>query len=211
MRSSGLFSDYWMMAGPVMTSSEVAHVGVWFAAHLRGALLRFARSQVGDADQAKAVTRTILLRIPQRLPILRQSHRAETGIVTIARATVNDHLRRADPTAAFEEGLGIYYRSQEAAILEAAIEAGVRRLIQSFPPMHQEAIQSIDYRGVAHTAFAVRRNLSLSGAKSRVQRARVTLRAVIVESCQRAAADLGPPPAKAGCQLDSRANLASAD
>ncbi len=58
------------------------------------------------------------------------------------------------------------------------------RVLSELSPEDREAIMLCDIQGATQKAFAERLSLSLPAAKSRVQRARLRLRAHLAEACQ---------------------------
>ena len=57
-------------------------------------------------------------------------------------------------------------------------------MIEELPPKYRQALRLADVEGVPQRVVADRLGLSLSGAKSRVQRARVQLGELLDECCQ---------------------------
>jgi len=58
------------------------------------------------------------------------------------------------------------------------------RVLSELSAEDREAVMLCDIQGVTQKAFAARLGLSLPAAKSRVQRARLRLRARLAEACQ---------------------------
>ncbi|HSN80336.1 MAG TPA: sigma factor-like helix-turn-helix DNA-binding protein, partial [Rhodoferax sp.] len=64
------------------------------------------------------------------------------------------------------------------------LTACLPRVLAELSPEDREAITLCDLQGMAQADFALTKGLSLSAAKSRVQRARVRLRAHMSQVCQ---------------------------
>jgi RNA polymerase sigma-70 factor (ECF subfamily) len=59
----------------------------------------------------------------------------------------------------------------------------LRPMIDSLPPVYRDALIMADLEGISQKKIAEKFNLSLSGAKSRVQRARTLLKDLILKCC----------------------------
>ena len=57
-------------------------------------------------------------------------------------------------------------------------------MIRQLPPAYRDAIAMTDLEGLTHAAAARRAGVSVSGMKSRVQRARQRLRAILDGCCR---------------------------
>jgi RNA polymerase sigma-70 factor (ECF subfamily) len=64
------------------------------------------------------------------------------------------------------------------------LSACLKPLISSLGPADREALQLVEFEGVTQVEAAGRLGLSVSGMKSRVQRARLHLRTALDECCQ---------------------------
>ena len=60
----------------------------------------------------------------------------------------------------------------------------LRRMVEQLPEPYREAMKLADFDGVPQQAIADRMGISLSGAKSRVQRGRQQLREMISDCCK---------------------------
>ena len=63
------------------------------------------------------------------------------------------------------------------------ITAGLGCVVQQLPPRYREAIELTELQGLTQSEAGTRLGLSLSGAKSRVQRGRVKLKDLLLECC----------------------------
>ena len=64
------------------------------------------------------------------------------------------------------------------------LSACLKPLISSLGPADQEALRLVEFEGVTQVEAAERLGLSVSGMKSRVQRARLHLRTALDECCR---------------------------
>ena len=121
------------------------------------------------------------------LKALRQGERfcaienARAWLFEVARNRLADHLRVARHSVELPDDLA-------APVVEAApvdtLTACLPRVLSELSAQDREAITLCDLQGMAQADFAAVAGLSLSGAKSRVQRARQRLRLQMSQACQ---------------------------
>ena len=156
---------------------------VWeqLSAKLRG----FIRSRVKDDETAEDLLQETFLRIHQRLRTLGDDERLASWVYQIARNLIADHYRApgrtkiapADTKTADEPSSSERFNQNEvvAGWLPAAID--------SLPEVYRAAVRMYELEGISQTEIADKLGLSLSGAKSRVQRGRDKLRQVLERCC----------------------------
>jgi RNA polymerase sigma-70 factor, ECF subfamily len=157
----------------------VDHLWETFASQLRG----FIRSRVRDHAAAEDILQEVFLKIHQRLPALRSAEKAESWVYQIARNAVADYFRRAGTkNEAMEQ------QPEPASELPPAelpdLTPTIRRFVEQLPPDFRDALVATEWEGLTQADYAARRGLSLSGAKSRVQRARVELKKLLDDCCR---------------------------
>ncbi len=99
----------------------------------------------------------------------------------MARNALVDRFRVSRETVPLPEDLPA--RTDELATVDA-LTACLPRVLSELSAQDREAITACDLQGMAQADFARTRGLSLSGAKSRVQRARQRLRQRMTVACQ---------------------------
>lgn len=161
-------------AGP----ARVAELWRDFAGPLRA----FLRSRVRNEADADDLLQTVFLKIQRGVAGLRDAARLQGWVFRIARHALADHHRRGpreEPTADLPE-LAEALEGEELVDLRPA----VRRMIGMLSPEFREAIVLTEFDGLTQAQLAARLGISVSGAKSRVQRARAELRRFMDECCR---------------------------
>ncbi len=144
----------------------------------------FIRKRVDDPQDAEDLLQEVFLKIHTRLHTLEQEERVLPWIYTIARNTILDYYRARRPTDPLPEDLAEEPEPLEAEP-EARLAAGLQRMIQAcLPGDYQEALLLTEIQGMKQTELAEKLGLSVSGAKSRVQRGRVLLHQALTDCCQ---------------------------
>src|SRR5688500_16445579 len=127
-----------------------------------------------------------MLKVQSRLGDLPVGDKLGAGMFAIARHAVIDHYRaravreHADIDAV-EPVEDATVDEQQAAIRD--LTPCLMRMIELLPETYREAMKLADIEGLSQQEIADRAGISLSGAKSRVQRARQQLREMILDCC----------------------------
>ena len=157
--------------------STVEDIWKEVATKLRG----FIRARVGDHATAEDILQDVFVKIHRKLPTLRAGDRLEAWVWRITRNTITDHFRRLRPneplpvngSAAIENEPGL-----------PDLNPCVRRFVGELPPAHRDALLLTEWQGLTQQAMAKKLGLSVSGAKSRVQRARNQLKELLLNCCR---------------------------
>jgi RNA polymerase sigma-70 factor (ECF subfamily) len=169
-----------------MTCAQATSVeGVYEAFHAE--LRRFVLGRVSDPAAADDILQDVYLRIHTHIDALRDCSRLQSWVYQIARNAVVDHYRsRSRPTAELPETLpepggGFVNPCENDVECELMESLGV--MVGDLPPKYREALALTLYEGLTQQQVAERLGISLSGAKSRVQRARAMLRDSLLTCC----------------------------
>lgn len=151
-----------------------------------------------DADD---VAQEVLLRLYQGKDSLRQPARAEAWIYGIARRTIADYYRRRpglettgstspEPPAETTETRGFGTFAGDHGPHEEVL-SWLRPMVDELPSLYREPLLAADFEGKTQRQIAAELGLSLSGVKSRVQRARAMLGENLHRCCEVALGDDG--------------------
>jgi RNA polymerase sigma-70 factor, ECF subfamily len=157
-------------------------------AELRAGVLRYVAHRVADAHAAEDITQDVMLKVRAKLATTAGVERLEAWVIAIARNAVVDHYRARRPAAPLDAAAGVALtdgadRAAEGDRAITELSSCVRPMIDRLDPADAQALRLADMEGLSQQALADRIGLSLSGAKSRVQRARAKLSAMILDCC----------------------------
>ena len=156
---------------------------IW--SHLSLDLRRFLRRRVADDHVADDLLQETFVRVHRNLGTLREADRVATWVYQIARNVLLDHRRRAaSPAQALGDTDPADEPDDRLCTLRCHGAGWLEEMIRSLPDGYREAVQLAEIEGLSQQAVADRLGLSLSGAKSRVQRGRVMLRDVLDQCCR---------------------------
>lgn len=159
---------------------------------LTSRLRPFIQRRVSEND-AEDILQDVLLRMHNGLPKLREREQLAPWMFRIARNAIADHLRKrarnpARPAPRDEPPLEQPALPLDETAITESLAGALDSLIERLPEKYQSAIRLTELEGRSQQEMADVLGLSLSGAKSRVQRGREKLRDLI-ESCCRIALD----------------------
>jgi RNA polymerase sigma-70 factor (ECF subfamily) len=142
---------------------------------------QFIRSRVSDPATADDIRQDVFVKIHKRLGQLGNPANLEGWIYLITRNAIIDHYRRRKETVEVPETLPAEPESSDRDLEE--LKAAFRRMIHSLPDVYREALVLTEFDGLTQQELADKLGISLSGAKSRVQRARARLKQMLHECC----------------------------
>ncbi len=145
-------------------------------------LRRFVRSRVSNPDEADDIVQEVCLRAVSRSASLRDPERVESWLYQIARNAIIDHYRRTRPLTALPPDLISVDETDEPGSPDLA--ACLPGLLDGMPAADRETLRLTALEGLKQRELAEHLGLSVSGAKSRVQRARARLRDLVIACCR---------------------------
>jgi len=199
-----------MTANRAATSGEVAVEDVWrrFGTELRS----FVRRRISDPHRADDVVADILLRVHKNLGTLDDRDRLAAWLFRIARNAIIDEYRRAaDSREVLEAAPGDHLANQiggldDADTVQRELANCLRPMLDDLSPAYRRALQMTDLDGVTQAVAAEQEGISISGMKSRVQRARKQLAELLTQCCALTLDARGQPleyTPRAPCQHNS--------
>lgn len=149
----------------------------------RDRLVRFVRRRVEDAATAEDIAHDVLVRAYQKGDTLRSGQKFEAWLYQITRNAVIDHYRARRPSEELPSELAAPDPEGGRAAREE-LAGCMRPLVAALPPRYRDAVTLSELHGLTQNETAQRLGLSLSGAKSRVQRARRMLEEKLLACCR---------------------------
>ncbi|MGH9348773.1 MAG: RNA polymerase sigma factor SigZ [Vicinamibacterales bacterium] len=155
-----------------------------FAAPLRAFLARRVPPAVDPDD----VLQDVFLRVVKHLPSLRDADRIEAWLFQIARNALRDRLRarrrRDARTESLEADPPTENSMEDDRAAEAELTPCLAPMIAHLEEPYRRAIELTALRGLTQSEAAKHAGVSVSGMKSRVQRAREQLKTMLLRCCE---------------------------
>jgi RNA polymerase sigma-70 factor (ECF subfamily) len=147
-------------------------------------LKSFIKRRIDNDQDVEDILQIVFLKILNNINNLRESNKIHSWIYTIARNTIIDFYRSQHEDLHIEcLSEDIYTETQEETIVNNEIAECLIKMIQHLPEKYKQALNLIELENLTQKELASRLGLSASGAKSRVQRARLKLKQMILDCC----------------------------
>jgi RNA polymerase sigma-70 factor, ECF subfamily len=160
----------------VMTTEKV-----WEEFH--PGLKQFILKRISDEQSAEDILQDVFLKIHARISTLRDEEKLQSWMYQIARNAIADYYREHRATVELPASLLL---TEEPLVDDDVVKElipSVKAMVASLPDEYRQALILTEYEGLTQRELAGRLGLSLSGAKSRVQRAREKLKAMLLDCC----------------------------
>ena len=155
---------------------------IWqeFSDRLRSFILRRVRSE----HDAEDILQDVFWKIHNNINTLKQRDKLESWIYRITRNRITDYYRHqarepSDISEMPEPGAA----PVTGGDTPEEVVACLKPMIDDLPEKYRQAILLTEYEDLSQKAMAQKLGLSLSGAKSRVQRAREKLKETLLSCC----------------------------
>jgi RNA polymerase sigma-70 factor (ECF subfamily) len=167
-----------------MKSAATIVEQAWHA--LSDGLRKFLRSRVPSDADADDLLQDVFVRVHEKIGLLQQAGRMESWVYQIARNAVADFYRRRIPRPAEAvEGVAELIEGAETSEdLNRSVADWLLMMIEGLPSTVRDAVRMYEIDGIPQAEIAKRLRVSLSGAKSRVQRGRQQLEDTLRKSCK---------------------------
>ena len=164
-----------IVVNPSMTQTE----SLWrdFAARLEG----YLRARISHPQDAADLLQETFLRVHRKPPPPGVAPAA--WLFTIVKNLITDYYRARGPQPTALEGEPPDHERFEVRESEQEVAGWLHDMAVELPPKYAEALIAADFEGASMKVVAERLGLSVSGAKSRVQRARKLVYQNLMDCC----------------------------
>ena len=165
---------------------------IWHEVH--EGLRAFIAKRVADEAAVEDLSQGVFVRMQRGLGRLKDHRRLLSWIYQIARHAIIDYYRARDRQPEWPVGLAGDLETVQSASLPVDSSEGsgqlrmelagcLRPMIERLSEDYRRAVTLVDLEGMTQHKAAARLGLSVSGMKSRVQRGRRQLRAMLEACC----------------------------
>jgi RNA polymerase sigma-70 factor, ECF subfamily len=164
-------------------SADTSSVWAEFAAPIRAFVARRAPRGIDPDD----VVQEVFLRVVLHLPSLRDAERIESWLFQIARNALRDAMRARRRRDSRTESMDLDSFAdadvEDAGQNEAELAPCLTPLVAKLPEPYRTAIELTSQQNLTQVEAAKLAGVSVSGMKSRVQRAREQLKQLLLRCC----------------------------
>lgn len=162
---------------------------------LRSNLKTFILKRVGNEDDAEDILQDVFLKIFTNLDRLKDESRIYAWVYQITRNAINDYFRekmkRICEGISDLPGVGVPGNDEVTGSEEDGgdkiineLVLCLKNMIECLPDKYRHAIVLTELSGLTQKELAQKLGISISGAKSRVQRGRNMLKEKFLECCE---------------------------
>jgi len=142
----------------------------------------FILSRVSDSATADDILQEVFSRIHSKIDSLRETGKIRSWVYQITRNAIIDYYRSKKPTKELPESLATHEKHPDDNARQE-IGGWLIPMIQQLPEQYKSAVIMSEVEELSQKEIAKKLNLSLSGAKSRIQRGRTMMRKMLVDCC----------------------------
>jgi len=162
---------------------DIAYIHEQFSEQLTD----FVCKKVGHLDYCNDILQEVYIKIIQNIDKITKADNIEGYLIRICNNAVIDYHRAKPARIEWADPESDAFGEEQEPKRERALQLAdccLRPFIESLEPIYREALVLTDLEGMSQKQLAEKLGISLSGAKSRVQRAREKLKGAILQCCQ---------------------------
>lgn len=163
-----------------MTADQLESIWVEFAAVLR----RFIAGRVANRSDADDLLQDVFLKLQQGSKRPADLRNPTAWLYRFARNAIIDHHRRRRGASSVHDDIAEELDGRDEAELKRSVAEAVTCMLKGLPESDQQALRLADMNGQKQEDVAAELGVSLSAAKSRIQRAREKLRDLLDACCR---------------------------
>lgn len=153
-------------------------------------LKAFIVKRVSNASFADDILQEVFIKIHEKIDTLKDSTKINSWIYQITRNAIVDYYRKRkvellDLQLLSDTELGIAENSKEQNEENPQTRAalGLHLMVDALPEKYAQALRMVELNGLSQVQLAKELNISVSAAKSRVQRGRQMLKDSLMQCC----------------------------
>jgi RNA polymerase sigma-70 factor, ECF subfamily len=149
------------------------------------ALRRYIASKINNRADAADLLQEVFLKIADKIDSLKDAEKITHWVFAVARNAVIDYYRKkpekiaAALPAALEESIADEHEFDTTKGLEHCLDGFIRQL----PPEYRDIILDSEIKGIKQKDLAEKYRLAYPSLRSRVQRGRQRLKAMLINCC----------------------------
>lgn len=147
-------------------------------------LKRYISKRITNDQDVDDVLQDIFIKIHKNVDRLRDDTKIHAWVYRITRNAIVDYYRTRDTMKMVELTNDLASENDEDISFNGEIAACLKTMINSLPEKYKEAVILTEFHNLSQKELSGKMGLSLSGAKSRIQRGRQKLKEMLLDCCQ---------------------------
>lgn len=147
-------------------------------------LKSFIKKRIPNEADADDVLQEVFIKVQNNIGDLKDEHKIHAWIYKITKNVIIDYYRRRDRSIILSElPEELVVEPDENINFNVEIAACLKAMIESLPEKYRQAVLLTEFQHLTQKELSDRMGISLSGAKSRVQRGRRKLKQMVLGCC----------------------------
>ncbi len=153
-------------------------------------LRKFVASRVSNYSHVDDILQDVFIKIHMNIDSLKDSTKVKSWVFQIAHNTIIDFYRKLKIKAENIDDIIIRDSFSDSTIEKLHVEnpeqeiaSGLMEMIDALPEKYSQALFLVEIQGLSQVELAKQLGISVSGAKSRVQRGRQMLKDSLMNCC----------------------------
>jgi len=153
-------------------------------------LRAFISSKVSNTSQVDDILQDVFIKIHSNIDHLKDYSKIRSWVYQITRNTIIDYYRNQKMKIDYVDSISLdnsYTSHKIDDIIDSEpsqkVVAGLRGMIDELPEKYSQALYLVEFEGLSQVELAKKLGISISGAKSRVQRGRQLLKESLMKCC----------------------------
>lgn len=143
----------------------------------------FIFSKVKDREVTEDLLQELFLKIHAGIDTVKDREKIQSWIYQVCRNLVTDHFRKTGKEPVVDRVREeVAEDDSDSEYMSEALNDMIK-MMSEMPPAYCEALCLTELEGMSQKAYAEQAGISYSGAKTRVQRARVMLKDMLMRCC----------------------------
>ena len=149
-------------------------------------LLIYIKAKVNDEYEAEDILQEIFFKIYRNIKQLNDEAKLKSWLYKITNNTIIDYYRRGKSSALqIEEVESVQEIAEENDNMNNEIlKCCLKLFLHELPDKYKEPLEMYELKGLKHREISEKLNITMSGSKTRIQRARKKLRKAYTECCE---------------------------
>ncbi len=155
---------------------------IWYESKNR--LKGFIVKRIGNESDAEDVLQNVFIKIHQNISGLKDPDKLYPWVFQTTRNAIVDYYREREPAVESSDEIlnEISFEPSEKDVEEEVLR-WLEPMVGELPEKYRKALLMTDIQGLTQKELSEKLDISLSGAKSRVQRGREKLKEALLECC----------------------------
>ncbi|HAS74107.1 MAG TPA: RNA polymerase sigma factor SigZ [Clostridiales bacterium UBA8960] len=166
-------------------TKEMDITNVWN--QFRSELLNFIKTKVSDGFIAEDILQEVFVKIYKNMDQLEDQAKLRAWLYKITKNTIVDYYKKNKNPLLFVDEFDFEPNADEDVYNDNyndEMSKCLKTFLFDLPDKYKEPLEMFDLKEMKHADISKALNLSVSGSKTRIQRAREMLRTVLSECCE---------------------------